>query len=548
MNGDMQQDKHAHTAYDETTQVLIVGGSLVGLSMSLFLSQQGIASLVVERHPGTSIHPRLSGVMPRSLELFRSVGVEQAIRQVEPPFPQEGFLPVMESLLGKELDRLMEDMSDFMTDESPSRGSIVAQDVLEPVLRARAEQMGGDLRYAHELVSFEQDEQGVTATIRERNSGATRQVRASFLVAADGGGSGVRQQLGIQRHGVGTLAQVVSIIFEADLIEQFRKRHAIMCFIKNATLPFASMVPYEGSSARPPVFRLDIPYDPGVETLEAYDEERCLSLIRAAVGAPDLSARIKTVLSWEMAARIADHFQQGRVFLVGDAARVQPPTGGLGGNTGISEAHNLAWKLAAVLRGEASQALLATYDQERRPLADLTTEQVALLSRQRQQGHEAITVNTLALSMGYRYPTGAVIAESGDDLPLLQAPQKWHGEPGTRAPHLVLTRAGQPLSTLDLFDRHFVLLVGEEGQGWLPAAHAAAAQLHISLQVYQLGTDLVDVQGKFLPAYGISATGATLVRPDGFIAWRSQVLAEEPEHLLTHTLAKLLFRVNPFFS
>jgi putative polyketide hydroxylase len=529
--------------YDETTPVLIVGGSLVGLSTALFLSWHGIPWLLVERHTGTSIHPRLASLTTRTMELYRSIGIEPALRHVEPPFSLDGIVPLLESLVGQELDRLMEDMSAYSTEVSPVRGSLIAQDTLEPVLRAEASQAGGDLRYATELLAFEQDEEGITATIRERASGTIRRVRANFLVAADGSQSEIRQQLGIAQHGAGTISYVISMIFEADLMELFSRRHALMCFINNDTVPFGALVPYSGSAARPDLYRLDVPYDPEIETVEDYQEARCLALIRGAVGIPDLPIQLKTVLTWEMAARVSDRFQQGRVFLVGDAARVQPPTGALGGNTGIAEAHNLAWKLAAVLRGEAGPQLLATYDLERRPLADFTVEQVTLLSQQRQnEGSQGITVDTLVVNMGYRYPTGAVVPEHDGDSPLIQHPSRWKGQPGTRAPHIVLERNGEQLSTLDLFGRQFVLLIGSDGHAWQEAARSAAEQLNVPLDIHQIGSELVDVSSSFAVAYGVTATGAILVRPDGFIGWRSLAGEEEPEHVLKQVLSDLLCR------
>jgi putative polyketide hydroxylase len=539
-----------HLNDNEITSVLIVGGGIVGLSTSLFLSWRGISSLLVERHPGTAIHPRIPGLAQPTMEIFRSVEIEEAIHQVEAPFNMSGNLLMVESLVGQEFDVLQEDVDAFFIgDSSPARGSQIAQDVLEPILRARAEQLGGDLRFGTELVAFEQDEEGITATIRERESSSTRTVRAQFLVAADGGHSGVRQRLGIGQHGK-SLWSAVSMIFEADLMELFRKRRAVMCFVANDTISNAALVPYPGSSARPDLFRLDVPFDPEEETLAGYPEARCLSLIRAAVGIPDLPVQLKAVLTYEACELVADRFQQGRIFLVGDAARTQPPTGGLGGATGIAEAYNLAWKLAAVLRGEAGEALLATYDAERRPQADYTAEQVALLSQQRQtEGSAGITVDTFIIVMGYRYSTGAIVREAGDEnLPLVQHPDQWKGQPGTHAPHLVLEREGKPISTRDLFGSHFVLLVGPQGQNWKDAARSTQGALHLPLDSYQIGgeaADLLDARNTFCDAYGIAATGAVLVRPDGFIGWRSRVAGEQEqdaEQALTQALSTLLSR------
>ncbi len=540
--------------YDETTQVLIVGGGVVGLSTSLFLSWHGISSLLVERHPGTAIHPRIPGVAQPTMELFRRVGIEEAIHQVEAPFALIGNVLLAESLVGQEFDVLQPDQevkAFFLGDSSPARGSQVAQDLLEPVLRAQAEQRGGVLRFGTELVAFEQDEEGVTATIREREAGRMYTVRAQFLIAADGTGSGVRQQLGIGRHGKGSLFHCVSVIFEANLLlELFRKRHATMLFVANDNLSNGALVPYPGASGRPDLYRLDIAYDPEEEMLADYPQERCLQLIRAAIGIPDLAVQIRTVSTYEACELVADRFQQGRAFLVGDSARTQPPTGGLGGATGMSEAYNLAWKLAAVLQGMAGSGLLATYDAERRPQADYTAEQVALLSQQREtEGSAGITVDTFALVMGYRYSAGAVVPEAGDEqLPQVKPLDQWKGKPGTHALHLVLEREGKPISTRDLFGPHFVLLVGPHGQPWKAALQKTKETLHLELPSYQIGgeaADLTDARNAFCDAYGITSGGAVLVRPDGLIAWRSQAGKEnehEAEQALTQALSTLLYR------
>ena len=545
------QSTSQHTGYDETTQVLIVGGGIVGLSTSLFLSWRGISSLLVERHPGTAVHPRIPGVAQPTMEMFRSVGIEEAIHRVEAPFNMSGNLLLMESLVGQEFDVLQENVDNLFTgDSSPARGSVAAQDVLEPVLRAHAEQLGGDLRFSTELVAFEQDEDGITATIRERESESTLTVRARFLVVADGTHSEIRQQLGIGQHGKGSLFHCVSMIFEADIMELFHKRHAVMCFVANDGISNGALVPYPGSAARPDLYRLDVSYDPEEETVADYPEARCLSLVRAAVGIPDLPTQLKAVMTYAACELVADRFQQGRAFLVGDAARTQPPSGGLGGATGIAEAYNLAWKLAAVLRGEAGEALLATYDAERRPQADYTAEQVALLSQQRQvEGSAGITVDTFTLVMGYRYSTGAIVREAGDEnLPLVKHPDQWKGQPGTHASHLMLEQEDKPVSTRDLFGPHFVLLIGPDGRQWKDAARSTKDALHLPLGIYQIGgeaADLIDADRKFCDAYGITASGAVIVRPDGFIGWRSHAASEnkqDAEQTLTQALSMLLSR------
>ena len=537
------------TSFDETVPVLIVGGSLVGLSLSLFLARQGINPIVVERHPGTAIHPRVSSLTARTMEIFRSAGIEEEIRREEPPFPREFGIMFVESLAGQRFENLMEDMSAYFTDASPVEGNGIAQDLLEPVLQAKAEQAGVDLRYNTELIGFEADEHGVSAVIRDRTNDETRHVRAEYMVGADGSKSGIRSQLGIGQHGEGTLCHLISVVFDADIHDLFRSQNAHMCFFANDQTS-GSLVLYPGTFRRPHIYRMDVVYDPEEETIDDYPEARCMALVRAAIGIPDIPVTIKKVLTWEMAARVADRFQQGRVFIVGDSARVQPPSGGLGGNTGIAEAQNLAWKLASVLRGEAGRDLLATYDMERRPIADFTVEQVVMLSQQREhEGSEGITVNTLHVNMGYRYPEGAFVPEAGGkNLPLVQPPELWTGQPGTRAAHVVLERDGQSVSSIDLFGSRFVLLVGPEGQSWLQAGQQVIKKLRLPMDVYQIGVqhnDFIDPGNDFLHAYGISSTGAIIVRPDGYIGWRKPVSEEKTEQLeqvITDALSTILFR------
>jgi putative polyketide hydroxylase len=238
-----------------------------------------------------------------------------------------------------------------------------------------------------------------------------------------------------------------------------------------------------------------------------------------------------------MGAYVADRFRDGPVFLAGDAAHVIPPIGGFGGNTGVQDAHNLAWKLAFVLRGQAGEGLLDTYEAERLPLADFTVEQALLRMHHRGRGSApAEMLHDLAVIFGYRYHSAAVIgAEQG---PPALDPRSLHGQPGTRAPHAWLERDGQRISTLDLFGRELVLLAEHQGTAWREAA--ALARAHgAALAVYQLGQDVSDCEGALAEAYRIGPTGALLVRPDGFVAWR----ADQSEPDTAATLAAVVRQV-----
>jgi putative polyketide hydroxylase len=233
-----------------------------------------------------------------------------------------------------------------------------------------------------------------------------------------------------------------------------------------------------------------------------------------------------------MAELTAERYVHGRVLLAGDAAHVIPPTGGYGANTGIADAHNLAWKLSAVLSGAAGPALLETYDAERRPVGDYVAAQgllqLAVRSRSATEEQAAAAADPLTVTMGYRYDFSTATSGGGDGTVGAFAidPRERRGEPGTRAPHARLLCDGVEVSTLDLFGREFILLTGEAGAGWCGAATSAADRLGVALSVYRVGAApgpgvLVDVFGGFVAGYGLGPGGAVLVRPDGFVAWRT---------------------------
>jgi hypothetical protein len=258
---------------------------------------------------------------------------------------------------------------------------------------------------------------------------------------------------------------------------------------------------------------------------EGITEERSEELLRAAIGVPDIPVEIVDVATWKAIADVATSFQRGRVFIAGDAAHTMPPNGGFGGNTAVQDAFNLAWKLALVVNGQAGPELLDTYDQERQPIGRLMIEQAYtryVLRTAPYLGTEHIQplVDDLSLEIGQRYRSSAVAqgGEEDDGLPYVD-PRESRALPGTRAPHCWLERGGERLSTLDLFGRHFDLLVGSAGDAWL-----GAASLDLPLDVLEVGgrRGLTDVDGAFHDAYGISPSGAVLVRPDGYVGWRSR--------------------------
>jgi putative polyketide hydroxylase len=531
--------------HDETTPVLIVGGGLVGLSMALFLGQHGVRPLLVERHSGTAIHARTPAYNPRTMELFRAAGLEEEIRQADDWAVDRTGMLWVETLAGKEIGWLeppeFADMQAF-DDVSPSTWALCRQDRLEPILRAGAERFGGDLRFGTRLVSFEQDSAGVTAVLEDRETETRRTVRARYLVNAEGTKSEIRRVLGIEQTGIGVLDRRVSIWFRADLTEARRGRGIVLCMVRNEQVSGTLRVTTGDQAA------LTVSYHPDRgEGPEDFTGERCVELIRAAVGVPELKVNVEMVTPWDLAAGVARSYRHGAVFLVGDSAHTMPPAGAFGASTGIQESHNLAWKLAFVLSGHADDQLLNTYQAERRPVAELTVNETVARWRtwfakgpNPGAGPAGLT-DDFALIFGYRYRSAAILTEP-DEPALLADPRQPTGRPGVRVPHLWLGRDGSRLSTVDLCGPGFVLLTGAAGVPWQEAARRIEERHGLPLTCHLVGADtgLADIGRRWPRAFQIDDSGAVLLRPDGFVAWRTPALAEDPTSVLEGVLLRLL--------
>jgi 2-polyprenyl-6-methoxyphenol hydroxylase-like FAD-dependent oxidoreductase len=508
--------------------VLIVGGSLVGLSAALFLNWHGVSTLNVERHGSTAIHPRAGHFHLRTLELFRQVGLEQAIVQAShEQFGRGGGINSVESLAGKEIAQYITDLNAGVEAFSPSKRLFLSQQRLEPLIRSRAEELGAALRYATELVSFDQNDTGVTAVIKDLATGEQSIVRAPYMIAADGNRSPIRERLGIDTSGPGHLSDSITIYFKADLEPYVRDREHGVIYVFNEQLRGFFRLEKAAQSGFLVVSTLgDTTKSGSREVGRDITKDKCIALLRSAIGVADLEVDILDVAIWKAHAATATHFRSGRVFLAGDAAHVMPPSGGFGGNTGIHDAHNIAWKLSLVHRGIANEGLLDTYEAERRPICVTTMNQaysrwVRRIDPELGLAKAPALVDDLTLEIGYRCPPQIANAHGGD---YYSDPHTRPSRSGDRAPHLALKQGGAMISVLDLFGQKFVLLAGDEGDTWLKVGVAAAANLRLPLNAYRIGkdSDLIDVDGSFQEKYGLEAAGAALVRPDGFIAWQSQ--------------------------
>jgi 2-polyprenyl-6-methoxyphenol hydroxylase-like FAD-dependent oxidoreductase len=532
--------------------VLIAGGGLVGLTTAMFLAQHGIRSIAVERMRSGSTLPRAAHFHLRTIELFRAAGIEDEVRrQSKADFVPEGALIAMDNLSGRKLADIIPSLNVGVDDTlTPCRRLFLNQPGLERVLRKRTQEVGATVRTGCEVVSFSEDADGVTATVRDVDSQVESEIRCKFLVGADGAHSKVREVLDVPFDGRGVFSNSITIYFHADLWPLLGDKPISIVYINNPVLGGLFRLQKDCQSG---FLVVNTVGDPKIDPAKAADasadtsEQRLIELVRAAAGVPDLPVKIDGVARWRATSDVARRFQHGRTFLVGDAAHLMPPNGGFGGNTGVHDAHNLAWKLAQVLKGIAGRGLLDTYEPERKPVAKFTVEQAYTRYVTRTATYLGVKdyeplANDFNVELGYIYQSPAILDQDSDGR-CHDDPRETCGRPGARAPHLFIERNGKRISTLDLFGRSFVLLTGPDGESWCEAGRAIAGRFSgLELDVYCVGSaDLRDPDNRFCSAYGLSAAGACLVRPDGFVAWRAK--ADEPDApaALARTLRTLLF-------
>ena len=522
---------------EQQAPVLIAGGGMVGLCAAAFLAQRGIPSLTIERLPQSSPLPRAAFFHMRTLEMFRSIGIEQAVRDGSAKdFVPEGSIVAMESIAGRKLADIMPSLNEGVEALSPCRRLYLNQPTLEPILRERARRAGATIIQGTEIADAWQDKDAVYVVAEDPAAGRLRTFRGAYLIAADGGHSKVRELFGIGYHGRGAFSNSVTIYFTADLSPWLAQRAWSIIYINNPTLRgFFRM----NRAAQAGFLAVNVVGDPqaAADATADLSEAHLVELVRAGVGVPDLPVKIDGCARWRATASVADRFQDGRVFIAGDAAHLMPPNGGFGGNTGIHDAHNLAWKLAMVIRGLAPERLLESYASERQPIAEFTVGQAFTRYVLRTAPWLApiqtidAQVDDFDIELGYLY---------GVPGKLHADPRQTHGMPGSRAPHVWIKRLGERISTLDLFGNH-VLLVGPGGDGWLRAASdVRSTRAVLPLDLYRVGRDFHDPEDRFCSSFGLSDTGATLVRPDGFVAWRSDRLPPDPGLMLRRALESSL--------
>ena len=588
-------------SFDLEVPVLIVGGGSCGLTSSLLLSDFGIDHLLIERHASTSILPKAHYLNQRTMEVFRQHGVADAIYAVGTPTKHMSKVRWRTSLGGDgpldaktfyEIDAFGGGkVAPIYAKDSPCPSSNYPQIRLEPLLREHAESRApGKLRFHHELLSFTQDDGGVTASINDLDNHRTYTVRAQYMVGADGGKT-VGPGLGVEMDGLKNIARIVSSHVTADLSPWWDDACLITWFINpdhGGTFGSGAMVPM-GPTWGKHSEQWTIHFNFNPDDPEQIDEASVLPRLRALLKLPDVDMQVHKVSHWTLEGVLADRYQVGRVFLAGDAAHRHPPTTGLGLNTAVQDAHNLAWKLAAVVSGRADAKLLDSYAPERQAIgrrnvdwamftalnhgvldagmgfSPLHSEAVRAANfemffsdtpmgaTRRARAAEVFETQRTEfqahdLEIGFCYTQGALV-DDGTPPPI---PDPMGGNyqatthPGHRLPHAWLTRDGQRLSTLDLNGRNgaWLLITGAAGAAWQAAAGAVAQGLGVKLVQAGIGAGqaYADEDGTWAGLREISEQGALLVRPDNHIGWRSHAAAPDASVALSAALRALLAR------
>jgi 2,4-dichlorophenol 6-monooxygenase len=583
--------------------VLIIGGGGCGLSSSIFLSNQGVKHLLVERHDFTSMLPKAHYLNQRTLEIWRSHGIDDAIYEHGAPVDNYAHIRWVTSLGGDgPLDRI--DFHEFdafgggvlkerYTRDSPSLPTNLPQLRLEPILKRLAEGRAPEsIKFGHEVVSWEDGPDGVVVQIHDRAADAHYEVRARYVVAADGGKT-VGPKLGVEMVGPTGMLDMVSTHFKADLSEYADDKSMITWSINAegegswSSGALVKMGPtWDRHSEEWVVHFTFRPDDP-----ERFDEEAMAPRIRDLLHIPDLDLEVLKVSHWILDRIVADKFRAGNFFLAGDAAHRQPPTTGLGLNGAIHDAHNLCWKLAEVVNGRATDALLDSYEAERKPVGidnadwalsafqNFAVVDVAMgfmpgapveANKAAMEGFFADTrlgasrrarfaevLNTQRvefqaheIELGYNYDSDAVVAD--DSEPIVRDPMGLKYQPttrpGHRLPHAWIERDGQRISTHDLVGPGgFALIAGANGAQWITAALDLADELGVTIDAVTVGGDsgAVDVDGQWAEDGEIGADGAVLVRPDQHVAWRTVTDVDDKKDALRAAFAAVLASNSP---
>ncbi|CAG9187071.1 MULTISPECIES: FAD-dependent oxidoreductase [Burkholderiaceae] len=574
------------------TDVLVVGTGPAGAASTLLLATYGVKTLCVSKYATTSRTPRSHITNQRTMEVMRDLGIEAECEAMASPAELMGENVYCTSLVGDELGRVLtwgthpQRRADYDL-ASPTHMCDLPQNLLEPILVNNAARRGADVRFHTEFISLNQDDAGVTATVHDHLLDRQYDIRAKYLIGADGANSRIVDQVGLPVEGKMGVSGSINVVFEADLTKYVGHRPSVLYWV----IQPGSNVGGLGIG----VIRMVRPWNKWLciwgydiaDGTPAVDEAHARQIVHSLLGDATIPVKIESTSTWTVNDMYATRLFDKRVFCMGDAVHRHPPTNGLGSNTSIQDAFNLCWKLSHVLRGKAGPELLATYDEERAPVARQVVQRAnkslgdfppilaALglfdtkdpeqmqrnISRLKEQSVEAqeqraalraaidntqYVYNAHGVEMNQRYRSAAIVPDETPDPGFRRDAELYHdhsSRPGAPLPHVWLTRHGRRVSTLDLCGKgRFTLLSGITGSPWLEAASHAAESLGIGLDVHIIGPgqELEDLYGDFARVREIEESGALLVRPDNIICWRAMQWEKSASDPLRAALARAL--------
>jgi 2,4-dichlorophenol 6-monooxygenase len=590
------EPRHAAESMNVETDVLIIGSGPAGASAALMLSTLGVPNVMITKHRWTANTPRAHLVNQRALEVFRDMGIEDQIHHDAAGHELVGDSVVCTSLAGEEIGRIHawgthpDREADYQR-VSPCLSLDLPQNYLEPILVRNATARGTHTRFSTEYLSLDQDSDGVTVLVRDRLTGHRYNIRAKYVIGADGARSQVATDIGLPFEGQMDVHGSMSITFEADLAHLCAHRPAALYFV----IQPGSNVGGVGAG----VIRMVRPWNEWLinwgydinEEPPLIDDTAAVQIAQNVIGEPDVDIEILGVSLWGVNEMWATHLQSGRVFCVGDAIHRHPPGNALGANTSVQDSHNLMWKIAAVLRGQAAPSLLETYSVERAPIAqqivkranqsprdwgkfyaalglsdatdvtdmahqiDVRKDNTAEGLRRRAALVDAMDFknfefNTHGHDMGQFYESDAVIPD-GCALPAPSRDAELYYEqstvPGSHLPHAWVGDQITKLATMDIAPySQFTLITGIAGEDWEDAAAKVSAELGVAVVAVVIGAGraVTDLYYDWAKVREVDESGALLVRPDKHIAWRSMRMPADPRAALHDALARILGRVH----
>ncbi|MFD7293579.1 FAD-dependent oxidoreductase [Streptomyces sp. NPDC059897] len=580
-----------------TTDVVVVGSGPAGAAAALLLSTLGVDTIMITKYRWTANTPRAHITNQRTMEVFRDLGIEDQVLADATEHALVGDTVFCTSIAGEEIGRIRTwgtrpDREGDYRLASPCLTVDIPQTYLEPILVRNATERGAQTRFSTEYLSHTQDADGVTVRVLDRLTGHEYSIRAKYLIGADGARSKVAEDIGLPFEGAMDIAGSMNITFKADIARHVEHRPSVLYWVVQPGSNVGGIGAGLVRMVRPwnewlIVWGYDIAEEPPV-----VDEAAAVQIVRNLLGIPDLDVEITGTSLWGNNEMYATRLHEGRVFCAGDAVHRHPPSNGLGSNTSVQDSYNLAWKLAAVLKGHAAPSLLDTYSAERAPVAErivkranksgrefvgifealgllgATTEaEMSAAIEERKDNTPAGAAKRAALvramelknyefnahgvELGQHY-TSAAIVPDGTERPAPARDADLYYEmstvPGAHLPHAWVGDSTHRHALMDLvpYDR-WTLLTGIAGEAWEQAAEKVAGEFGVPLATVVIGPgrEVTDLYYDWAGLREIDESGVLLVRPDKHIAWRSASLPEDPAQELRRAMASVLGRNEP---